>query len=181
VWKLIILLSLLPLVAAWLGRQWFWTKVRLEGMRRDCETSVTELRQRLGLKPARRGTETHAAALGNAVRECGLELLEKEGDMIAKARISGGYLTRVLPALCGIVLVFSILSFRIQFTRILAMMCAIVAVWTVTRLLGMAVEWRAVAKGTEALKNTRALKRMDDEAEVIRCAKASVWSTVWPF
>lgn len=181
-WKLLILISLVPLVGAWLGRQWFWTKVRLEGMRRDCGTSVNDLRQRLGLPASRRkGTETHAAALGNAVRECGLELLQKDGDTVAKARISGSYLTRVLPALCGLILVFSILSFRIQFTRILAMVCAVVALWTVSRLLGMAVEWRAVARGTEALKNLRPLKRMDDEAEVIRCAKASVWSTVWPF
>jgi hypothetical protein len=45
----------------------------------------------------------------------------------------------------------------------------------------MAIEWRAVARGTEVLKATRALKRADDEEEVIRCAKASVWSTVWPF
>ena len=53
--------------------------------------------------------------------------------------------------------------------------------WTLLRLTGMAVEWRAVARGTEVLKATRPLKRMSDEEEVIRCAKASVWSTVWPF
>ena len=43
------------------------------------------------------------------------------------------------------------------------------------------VEWRAVALGAEALRSKRPLKRIDDEEEVLRCAKASVWSTVWPF
>ena len=55
------------------------------------------------------------------------------------------------------------------------------AFWTLLRLTGMTIEWRAVAKGTEALKASRALKRVADEEEVIRCAKASVWNTVWPF
>jgi len=181
VWKLVILLSLIPLVAAWAGRHWFWTRVRYEGMRRDCEISVKDLRQRMGLPPGRRGNETHAAALGNAVRECGLMLLEKEGDTLAKSRYKGSFLTRVLPALVGVIAVFAILSKRVPAGWAVAGAIGVMAMWTLLRLTGMAIEWRAVARGTEALKATHPLKRMNDEEEVIRCAKASVWSTAWPF
>ena len=179
--KLVILLALLPLVGAWLGRHWFWNRVRLEGIRRDCGVSVKDLRRRMGLPPGRRGMETHAAALGNAVRECGLALLEKEGDSLAKARLKGSYLTRVLPGLVAVVAVFDILSKRVPPGWAIAAAVGTLGIWTLLRLTGMAVEWRAVARGTEALKSTRPLKRMADEEEVIRCAKASVWSTVWPF
>jgi hypothetical protein len=181
VWKVVLLLSLIPLVGAWLGRYWFWTRVRLEGLRTDCGVSVRELRERVGLPPGRRGTETSASALGNAVRECGLTLLEKEGNGLAKARINGGFLTKALPALVILIAVFAIMSKRVPATWAVTGAVGTVAFWTLLRLSGMTIEWRAVAKGTEALKASRALKRVTDEEEVIRCAKASVWSTVWPF
>lgn len=180
-WKLVILLSLIPIAGAWVGRHWFWSRVRLEGMRRDCETAVKDLRVRMGLHPGRRGTETHAAALGNAVRECGLELMERDGDKIAKARVKGAYLTRVLPALMGIIVIFAAFTKRFPTGWVLAAGVGFIGFWTLLRLTGMAIEWRAVARGTEELRATRALKRIDDEEEVIRCAKASVWTTVWPF
>lgn len=180
-WKLVILLSLIPLVGAWAGRHWFWTRVRMEGMRRDCEISVKDLRQRMGLPPGKRGTETHAAALGNAVRECGLILLEREGNVLAKSRVKGAFLTRALPALVGVIAVFAILSRRIPAGWAVAGAMGVLGLWTLLRVTGMGVEWRAVARGTEVLKATRLLKRMNDEEEVIRCAKASVWSTAWPF
>ncbi|WP_367873224.1 zinc metallopeptidase [Luteolibacter sp. Populi] len=180
-WKLLLLLSIIPLAGAWAARHWFWTRVRIEGLRRDCETSVKDLRVRMGLPAGRRGSETHAAALGNAVRECGLALLEREGDAIAKSRTKGAYLTRALPALVAVVAVFAIFSKRVPGGWAVAGAVGVVAIWTLLRLTGMAVEWRAVARGTELLKASRALKRVDDEQEVIRCAKASVWSTVWPF
>ena len=180
-WKLIIILSLIPLAGAWAGRHWFWSRTRLEGMRRNCETTVKDLRARMGLPPGRRGTETDAAALGNAVRECGLELMERDGDKVAKARVKGSYLTRVLPAFVGIIIVFAAFTKRFPTGWVIAVGIGFMAFWTLLRLIGMAIEWRAVARGSEVLKATRALKRIDDEEEVIRCAKASVWNTVWPF
>jgi hypothetical protein len=180
VWKVVLLLSLIPLAGAWLGRYWFWTQVRMEGLRRDCGISVRELRERLGLPPGRRGTETHAAALGNAVRECGLALLEKEGNGLAKARINGAFLTKALPAFVTLIAIFAFIR-RINGWGILGVSAAVLGLWTLSRLTGMAIESRAVARGAQALKTSRAFKRVADEDEVIRCAKASVWNTVWPF
>ena len=174
------ILALIPLVGAWLARHWFWTRASRQGLRCDCGITVRELRERLGLPPGSRGKETDAAALGNALRECGLALMERDGDKIAKARVTGGYVTRVMPALAGVIALFA--AFRVRDVwAALAVAFVITALWTIKRLTGMAIEWRAVARGTEVLKATRALKRADDEEEVIRCAKASVWSTVWPF
>lgn len=181
-WKIVIILSLLPLIGAWLARHWFWTRASRQGLRRDCGITVREFRQRLGLPPGRKGKETDAAALGDALRECGLRLMEREGSKVAKARVTGGYVTRVMPALTAIIAVFAVLSHRVpNVWAAMAVALAVIALWTFHRFTGMAIEWRAVARGTEVLKATRALKRADDEEEVIRCAKASVWSTVWPF
>ena len=106
---------------------------------------------------------------------------ERDGDKVAKARVKGSYLTRVLPALVGIIVIFAAFTKRFQTSWVLAAGVGFIGFWTLLRLTGMAIEWRAVARGTEVLKATRALKRIDDEEEVIRCAKASVWNTVWPF
>ena len=112
-WKLVIILALIPLVGAWLARHWFWTRASRQGLRRDCGTSVRELRERLGLPPGTKGKETHAAALGNALRECGLRLMEQEGSKLAKARVTGGYVTLAMPALAGVIAFFAILSKRV--------------------------------------------------------------------
>lgn len=149
-------------------------------MRRDCETPVKELRQRLGLPPGR-GRETHAAALGNALRECGLELLGREGDAVAKARAKGAHLTKALPALVAIVVIFGCFTKRVPNGWMIAAGIAVLGFWTLLRLSGLGIEWRAVQRATQELKNTRPLKRLSDEEEVIRCARASVWSSVWPF
>lgn len=179
--NLVILFALIPLVGAWLARHWFWTRASRQGMRQDCGISVRELRERLGLPAGSKGQETHAAALGNALRECGLRLMERDGNKLAKARVTGGYVTRVIPAFAGAVAFFAILSKRVPAGWAIAGAMTVVALWTFQRFVGMAIEWRAVARGTEVLKASRALRRLDDEEEVIRCAKASVWTTVWPF
>ncbi|MCW1885957.1 zinc metallopeptidase [Luteolibacter flavescens] len=182
-WKILLILSLIPLVGAGFGRHWFWTRIRMKGLRRDCGLTVRELREKLGLPPGRgrRGMETHAAALGNALRECGLALLEKEGNTMAKARVKGAFLTKALPALVMMIAVFAILSKRVSAGWAISGAVATVAFWTLLRLTGLPIELRAAARGAEALKASRAVKRVSDEDEIVRCAKASVWSTVWPF
>ncbi|TAE75635.1 MAG: hypothetical protein EAZ65_00295 [Verrucomicrobia bacterium] len=180
-WKPIIILALIPLLGAWLARHWFWTRIQLQGRRLDCGTCVSDFRQRLGLPPGKRGTATDAASLGNALRECGLALLDNEGDRPAKARLKGAQVARVMPTLLSTIGIFAMVSQRVPSGWAIAGMLLAAAAYTLVRLSGLAIEWRAVARGTEALRETRALKRADDEEEVVRCAKASVWNTVGPF
>ena len=97
--------------------------------------------------------------------------------------LGGGQPSRldITAAAFLIVIVFAAFTKRFPTGWVVAAGIGLIAFWTLLRLTGLAVEWRAVARGTEVLKATRALKRIDDEEEVIRCAKASVWSTVGPF
>ncbi len=169
------------MVVACVGRQLGWVNVRAGGLRRDCGVTVNELRAALELPAIRGGTASDAAALGNALREAGLELLEKDGLAVAKARRKGVWLMRVLPVLVMMVTVFAILSKRVPTGWAVAGGAALVGFWTLLRLSGLPVELRAVSRAAGPFQGARLLKRLSDEDEILRCAKASIWNTVWPW
>lgn len=178
---LILLLSLLPLVFAWFGRHVLWTRARAEGLRIDCGMTVASLRERLGLPAIRRVDGTDAATLGNALREAGLELLERDGDTLAKARRKGLWLTRILPVLVIFVAVLGMFARRIPPGVAITGATALVALWTVLRLSGLSIELRAVARASRDLQKGRYLRRAHDEEAVMTAAKASIWTSVWPW
>lgn len=181
VFGFLILVSLVPMAIACVGRQLGWVNVRADGLRRDCCITVNELRASLGLSPLAKGGASDAAALGNALREAGLELLEKDGHATAKARRKGIWLMRVLPVLVMVVVVFAIVSKRVSAGWALAGGAGLIGFWTLLRLTGLPVELRAVSRAAVPFQKARLTRRVADEEEILRCAKASVWNTVWPW
>jgi hypothetical protein len=179
--RIVILLSAMVLVAAWVARWWFWWRVREKGRRTECGLSVGELRQRLGLKPGRHDELRDAAALGSALRDGGLRLLEKDGVGVAKKRRAGWWSLRVLPGLAAMVLVFSAVTRRVPVKWVLAVACALVAVHVVLRVSGLPTELRAVRRARAELEKSGGFRRMSEEAAVLDCARASVWETVLPW
>lgn len=179
--RILILLSALTLVAAWGARWWFWGRVRDEEGRMECELSVGELCERLGVKPGRHPERRDAAALGSALRDAGLRLLESEGVGVARKRRAGWWTLRVLPGLAATVVVFSAATRRFPVKWVLAVACALVALHVVLRVSGLTIELLAVRRGREELEKSGGFRRLDEEEAVMTCARASVWETVLPW
>lgn len=179
--RLLILVSALVLLAAGIGRWWFWGRTRQRGRRIECSLSVDELYRKLGVEKHRAGDLRDAAALGNALRDAGLRLLEKDGMTLARKRRSGWWNLRILPMLVAVVLVFSAFSARVPSQWVLGIGGLLVALHVVLRVSGLGVELRAVRRGWDELERRGGLRRLSEQQAVLECARASVWDTVLPW
>lgn len=179
--RILILLSALVLIAAMVGRWWFWGRARQRGRRVECSFTVGELYAKLGLEKRKAGDLRDAAALGSALRDAGLRLLEKDGHALAKKRRTGWWNLRILPMLVVLLLIFSSFTTRFSSRWVLAVGCLLVALHVVLRVSGIGVELRAVKRGWRELERKGGFRRLREEEAVLECARASVWDTVLPW
>lgn len=179
--RILIVVSLLMLVGAMVARWWFWARMREQGRRVECAISVGEMLGRLGLPAGRNAELKDAAALGSALREAGLVLMEREGLALAKRRRLGWWNLRVMPALVALIAVFSMVSKWAPFQWVLAIGILVIAGHVAVRVSGLSVELEAVKRGWEELQKHVRFRRMDEEEAVLRCARASVWETILPW
>ncbi len=179
--KLLIIISLLTLIAAMVARWWFWGRVRERGRRVECSISVGEVCEMLAVSCGKSADLKDAAALGVAVREAGMQLMEREGLALAKRRRLGWWNLRILPGLVAMVAVVSAVSKWAPVQWVLAIGALLIAGHVVVRVSGLSIELEAVKRGwTELGKHVR-FRRMDEEEAVLRCARASVWETILPW
>ncbi len=179
--RLLIVLSALVLIGAMVARWWFWGRMKLRGQRTECSLTVAELFERLGVAKRKPSDLRDAAALGAALREAGLRLMEAEGERVARRRRTGWWNLRILPGLLALILVFSLLKPRIAPMWVLAVGGVLIAFHVVLRIAGIGVELQAVKRGWQALEEKGGLRRVDEAEAVLRCARASVWDTVLPW
>lgn len=179
--KFLIIISALILIIAMLAKWWFWGRCKVTGARMECSLTVAELYERVGVRKKKAGDFRDAASLGDAVRDAGLWLLEKDGMKIAKRRRTGWWNLRILPFLLITIVVFSLITRRIPIHWVIGVGCALIALHVVLRVVGLSVELEAVKRGWQALEKAGGLHRMNEREEIMRCARASAWKTVVPW
>ena len=179
--RLLILVSALVLVAAVVARWWFWGRLKLKGRRVECSMSVAELYAKLGVEKRKPSELRDAAALGMALRDAGLWLLEKDGLRLARKRRTGWWNLKILPLLVAVILVFSSVTQRVKPGWVLGVGLLVIALHVVLRVSGIGVELRAVRRGFEELQRKGGVRRLSEEEAILDCARASVWETILPW
>lgn len=147
----------------------------------ECSLSVSELCEKLGQPRKKQCDLKDAAALGSALRECGLRLLEKDGFALAKKRRTGWWSLRILPGLLAVILIFASVTRRVAPLWVLAVGLFLIALHVLLRVSGIGVELKAVRRGFEELEKKGRLRRMSEEEAIVDCARASVWETILPW
>ena len=143
--------------------------------------TVAELYATLGFPQQTPVEIRDAAALGTALRDGGLLLMEQEGDRLARKRRAGWWSLRVLPGLIALVVVFALVSGRVSPALALAAGLLIIALRVMSRISTMGVELAAVKRAVSELEKKRGFRRLSEEKAVITCARASVWEGVFPW
>lgn len=154
----------------------------MHGQRVECSLSVAELYERLGVPKRKASDLRDAAALGVALRDAGLRLMEGAGEQSARRRRTGWWNLRILPGLLALLLAFSFFSGKKPAASwVIGAGGLLIALHVVLRIAGIGVELAAVKHAWQALERKGGMRRMDEAEAVLRCARASVWDTVLPW
>lgn len=179
-WRLIFLISVLPIAAAVIARWYFGIRVLSKEGKRPCTLDPIRWKVYLGDKPAIETTEAPATEYGKVLRLAALEEWKARAPKQAASRESARKFGLAVPPLALIIAVFALLVAKIPFLGAVAILFASTALSAAFGLLTLGTELRALAVTTKRLRESRAFVRRDDEDAAARCAVAHAWAESIP-
>jgi len=181
-WRLLLLVSVLPLVAAWLLRWWFGLRVLAGLDGRPCRCDLARWDKALGEAPQQGlpAADAPACAFGERLRLAALAHWRQREPKPAAAREASRRFGQAVPPLSAMVAVFAVILAKIPLPGAIAICLAATALATVFGMLSLGGELRAIALGARALRDARAFIRSDDEEAVIQAAIARAWCETVP-
>jgi hypothetical protein len=200
-WRVLLILSILPLAAALLLRWWFGMRVLAARGGRACRCEAARWEQVLGRplalpapepapetraatpEPAatpRRAAEISAAEFGRQLRLVALAQWRVREPKQAASRESARRFGLAVPPLSAMVAVFAALLAKIPVFGAIVIFLVATALATVFGLFSLGSELRAIAITAKTLRASRAFPRSDDEDAAIECAIAHAWLDTVP-
>ncbi|WAC18250.1 hypothetical protein OVA24_13490 [Luteolibacter sp. SL250] len=179
-WRLIFIISILPIVAAIVARWYFGLRVLSKDGRQPCTVDPIRWQVYLGDKPALETPSAPAVELGKVLRLAALEDWKTREPKKAASRESARKFGLAVPPLALVIAVFALLVAKIPFLGAVAILFASTALSAAFGLLSLGGELRAIAVTTRKLRESRSFMRRDDEEAVASCAVAHAWSESIP-
>lgn len=179
-WRLIFLLSILPIVAALVARWYFGLRVLNSEGRRPCAADPIRWEVYLGNNPPVETKDAPAQEFGKLLRLRALADWSTRDKKQAASRESAKKFGLAVPPLALIIAVFALLVAKIPFLGAVAILFASTALSAAFGLLTLGTELRAIAVTTRRLRESRAFVRKDDEDAVASCAVAHAWAESIP-
>ena len=176
-YRLILLVSLVPLVFAVVARWWCGVRVLSSEGRRVCRITAAGHGAWLARWP---DGSASAAELGGALRDDALTAWRSEDPRAAGARGRSLRFGTAVPPLSVVIAVFALLVGKIPVAGALAIPVGATALAAAFGLLSLPAELRAVARAARGLRESRMIRNDEDEEAVIRCAAAHVWEATLP-
>jgi hypothetical protein len=174
-WRLLLILSILPIAAAMAARWWFGLRVLADEGKRLCRCNPERW-------PARQdnATEQTAAEFGRQLRLQALEEWKERDPKAAGARENSRRFGMAVPPMSGIIAVFAFIVAKIGLAGAMAVVASATALSCAFGLLSLAPELRAIAVTARKLRNDRGFPRTGDEDAVVNCAIAHAWKETLP-
>jgi len=180
-WRLLLIVSILPIAAALLLRWWFGARVLMALGGRPCRCDLARWDKSLGDSArANLGQDAPAAAYGDLLRLAALAQWQDREPKRAAARESGRRFGLAVPPFSAMVAVFAVILAKIPVMGGIAIVIAATALATAFGVLSLGEELRAIGRTARALREARAFIRSDDEDAVIQAAVARAWCETVP-
>jgi hypothetical protein len=179
-WRLLLFLSIFPLVLALAVRWWFGLRVLAREGRRLCRADGARWARLPGAIGGMVAGEESAREHGARLREAALAAWRERAPKAAAAREGSKRFGMAVPPLTAMVAVFAVLVAKIPLTGGIAIILAATALAAALRLLGLGGELRAVAAEVNAMRDLRVFPRLDDEEAVAASAVAEAWNDAVP-
>lgn len=178
--RFILILSILPIVAAMLARWWFGLRVLADEGRRTCRCDLARWLPAPGDAAVMHRAEKSAAEFGEELRAKALVEWFENDPKAATTRENNRRFGMAVPPLSAVIAAFALLAGRTPLMGSVAILFAATALAAVFGLLSLPQELRAIARHARGVRQGRIFPASDDEETVIRCAIAHAWSETLP-
>jgi hypothetical protein len=180
VFRILILLAALPIVAAFAARWWFGMRVLSSEGRRQCSCDLARWEKTFGsenLPPSKSGDASIYAAL---LRKSALTDWKAREPKAAASREGARRFGMAVPPLSLMVAVLAIAVGKIPVTGAIAIFLFAIAFSVIISYLSIAPELNAMLIASRRLRDSATFHRRDDEDAVIEAATALVWKDAAP-
>jgi len=178
--RLLLMLSLLPIAAALIARWWFGLRVLASDGKQNCRCDLAQWMPAPGDDAVIHRAEKSAAEFGHELRLKALAAWRDEDPKAAAAREGTRRFGRAVPPLSAMVAVFALVVGKIPLAGALAIFACACAVAAVLGLLTLPHELQAIARSAHSLRRQKSFPSENDEETVIRCAIAHAWNETVP-
>ncbi len=173
--RILILLAALPIIAAFVARWWFGMRILSTAGRRQCSCDLSRWEKSFGkdnLPPSKNGDARIYAAL---LRKAALADWSTRDSKAAAAREGSRRFGMAVPPLSLMIAILAIIVGKILVTGAIAIFLLAIAFSVIISYLSISPELNAILVTARRLRDTGAFHRRDDEDAVIKAASALVW------
>lgn len=179
-YRLILLLSLLPIGIALVARWWFGLRVLADEGKQTCRCDLGRWMPAPGDTAVTHRAEKSAAEFGRELRLKALADWREQDPKAAAAREGTRRFGRAVPPLSAMIAVFALVVGKVPLAGALAIFTGACAMAAALGLLSLPPELQAIARAAARTRDGKGFPARDDEENVIRCAIAHAWDEAVP-
>ncbi len=176
--RLLILLSALPIAAAFVARWWFGMRILAAAGRRQCTCDLSRWENAFGKENLPPSKSADSRIFAELLRKSALADWKTREPKAAASREGARRFGMAVPPLSLMVAVFAV--GKIQFSGVIAVFLIAIALSVFISYLSISPELNAILTTARRLRDTGVFHRRDDEDSVIESASASAWKEAAP-
>lgn len=178
--RFLILIAALPIVAAFVARWWFGLKILASNGRHQSRCDLEKWSKTFGAENLPLSKEGDARVYAELLRKTALADWRVRDPKAAASRESARRFGMAVPPLSLMVAVLAIVVGKIPVTGAIAIFLLAIAFSVIIAYLSIAPELKAILITSRRLRDSHSFPRRDDEDAVIRSTTALAWKESAP-
>ncbi|MGJ8632534.1 MAG: hypothetical protein ACSHX7_01320 [Luteolibacter sp.] len=178
--RLLILIAALPIIAAFVARWWFGMKVIASKGQHQCKCDLEKWSRTFGDENLPLATRADARVYAELLRKSALEDWRTREPKTATSREGGRRFGMAVPPLALMIAILAMIIGKIPVVGAIAIFLLAIAFAVIISYLGIAPELKAILVTSRRLKDARIFPRTEDELAVLRTTTALAWKEAAP-
>lgn len=178
--RLLILLAILPIIVALVARWWYGTRVLSSGGRHQCKCDLEKWRRTFGEENLPVSKEGDARIYAELMRNSALLDWKTREPKAAASREGARKFGMAVPPLSLMIAILAIIVGKIPVSGAIAIFLLAIAFSVFISYISISPELKAIITSARRLRDSRVFHRRDDEEAVINAAAALAWKEAAP-
>ena len=178
--RFLVILAALPIIAAFLLRWWFGIRILTTFGKRQCSCNLAKWEETFGAETVPPAASADARVHAQFLHKATLLDWQRREPKSAASREAVRRFGMAVPPLSAMVAILAVIVMKLTPFMAIAVFLLAVAVAAIFAYLGLAPELRAIALTSRRLRATRIYPRREDEDAVIQAATALAWKQAAP-